>query len=134
VKPGNMLVIIRGLPGSGKSTMARELRDEAGFPYYHVEADMFFTDDNGTYTFNGLEIAAAHDWCHKQVAQALENGLNVVVSNTFTRMWEIKPYIDMCAKLKIPYKIVEAKGNYQSIHNIPEYAMHKMRSRWEEIQ
>jgi predicted kinase len=133
MRPGNTLVIIRGLPGSGKSTMARGLKDEAGFPYYHVEADMYFIKD-GVYHFNGINIADAHTWCHKQVAKALENGLNVVVSNTFTQMWEIMPYIDMCAKLKIPYKIVEAKGNYGSIHNIPEAAMNHMRNRWEEIQ
>jgi predicted kinase len=133
MKPGNTLVIIRGLPGSGKSTMARKLRDEAGFPYYHVEADMYFMND-GVYHFNGINIAAAHDWCQKQVAKALENGLNVVVSNTFCQMWELEPYIVMCNTLKIPYKIVEAKGKYQSIHNIPEAAMHRMRNRWEEIQ
>ena len=43
------LIIVRGLPGSGKSTIAGELV-KAG--YTHIEADMFHThSESGAYDF-----------------------------------------------------------------------------------
>ena len=40
------LYILRGLPGSGKSTLAESLGG------YHIEADMYFTNDDGEYNFD----------------------------------------------------------------------------------
>jgi Chromatin associated protein KTI12 len=48
------LVLIRGVPGSGKSTRARELQE-----YLHFEADMYFIRD-GAYTFDSDLLPAAH--------------------------------------------------------------------------
>ena len=39
------LIIIRGLPGSGKSTFAKSLNCT------HFETDMYFTDSEGNYNF-----------------------------------------------------------------------------------
>lgn len=50
------LVLIRGLPGSGKSTMAKVL---ALVGYQHFEADMFFVRD-GTYCYDRSRIREAH--------------------------------------------------------------------------
>ena len=121
------LLLVRGLPGSGKSTYAKSLKD-----YFHVEADQYFVNKEGIYSFDGLKISDAHDWCQKQAALALEKGENVVVSNTFTQLWEMKPYFDMAETLKIPIQVIEMKNHYGSIHNIPERAMERMKSRWEE--
>jgi len=43
------LVIIRGLPGSGKSTFAKKFV-EKGFKHY--EADMWMVDKDGNYSFD----------------------------------------------------------------------------------
>lgn len=82
------IVLIRGLPGSGKSTLARSMES-----YFHVEADMFFTDPyTGEYNFRREWLGAAHDSCQRMCRDALARGENVVVSNTFTQAWEMKPY------------------------------------------
>ena len=125
------LILIRGLPGSGKSTLAKHLADTCG--YFHVEADMWFTKD-GKYQFIPGEIGLAHDWCQKQAALKLEMGLNVVVSNTFTALWEIEPYRDMALQLKIPFWIIECTANYGSVHNLPDEAMARMKQRWQELK
>jgi predicted kinase len=122
-----MFVIIRGLPGSGKSTIAKAMR---GFAHY--EADMFFMVA-GEYRFDAALIGEAHSWCQRQARQALSQGDHVVVSNTFSRKWEIQPYFDMCKEFGVEPLIVEAKGKFQNVHNVPEQVIQRMLDRWEQV-
>jgi predicted kinase len=117
------LTIIRGLPGSGKSTYARELNA------LHLEADMFYVN-NGVYTFDHTKIGQAHQWCRMTTASALSAGMDVVVSNTFTQLWELKPYFRMPFDT---YEVLKLTGDYGSIHNVPEESIEKVKRRWEDF-
>jgi predicted kinase len=116
------LYIIRGLPGSGKSTLAKTLAEKYNFN--HFEADMFFMQ-NGEYTFDRNKLKEAHKWCQEQVEEYLFMGHNVVVSNTFVKLWEIEPYEKLAKKYFAEINIIECNGQYQSIHNIPEETIKK---------
>ena len=122
------LVLIRGLPGSGKTTMAA--RDFPG--YAHFEADHYFEYTDGSYKFDASKLADAHAWCQRLTKANLILGQSVVVSNTFTQRWEMKPYLDMANYLNIPVRILVATGNYTSVHGVPEAAIAAMRRRWED--
>lgn len=117
----NELILIRGLPGSGKTTMAKAM-----IGYIHFEADMQFEVD-GIYVYDKSKIKAAHDWCVNSAQQALKEGKNVVVSNTFIKIWELKRYID----LGFNYKVIEANGRWQNVHGVTEDRIQIMRNNWE---
>lgn len=121
------LVLIRGLPGSGKTTMAT--RDFPG--YSHFEADQFFEYPDG-YNFDASRLGKAHEWCQSATKHALRMGANVVVSNTFSQHWEMQPYLDMARDLNVSVRILTATGNFASVHNVPETAIAAMRRRWED--
>lgn len=123
------LILIRGLPGSGKSTMAKDLARQFG--YYHVETDQWFQTPDG-YKFNPKELDAAHKWCQKEAARALANGNGVVVSNTFTQKWEILPYKQMADSLGAEFHVLTAAGNFQNVHGVSQEAIERMRKRWEQ--
>lgn len=122
-----LLVLVRGLPGSGKSTLAK-LLVLAGFEHY--EADMHHMKGD-TYCFNPDNAKTAHAWCQAKAREALLAGRPVVVSNTFTRLWEMQPYLDMAAEAGVTPNIVEAKGAWQNTHGVPVEVMNSMRGRWE---
>jgi predicted kinase len=125
------LILIRGLPGSGKSTLARTLT-QAG--YCHYEADQFFEmAGSGTYKFDPAKLQAAHAWCLNAARYRVEWGDPVVISNTFSRQWEIQPYQDLAKEFGIKPQIIECKGQFGNIHNVPEEVIQKMKARWEEI-
>jgi ABC-type molybdenum transport system ATPase subunit/photorepair protein PhrA len=103
------LVLIRGLPGSGKSTMVSVL---TMIGYKHFEADMFFEFD-GTYQYDATRIRDAHAWCQRMTRQALGRFENVVVSNTFTHLRELEPYRAMT---KGVIRVIETKGRWENVH------------------
>jgi len=127
-----MLYIIRGLPGSGKSTLAQKMLREGKIDIYY-ESDMFFLDENGIRHLDKSKWPEAHEWCESSTRNALAEGKNVAVSNTFTRRFLVLPYVCMARAWNIKYEIIECKGTYGSIYNVPEDEMKKIRAGWEEL-
>lgn len=115
------LVIIRGLPGSGKSTAAKKMSG-----YAHIESDTFFIVD-GEYIYDQRGLTKAHNWCFREVKKSLEAGNNTVVSNTFSRVSEFRRYMS----LGFPFKVITTTGEWENIHAVPEATIQKMRDRWE---
>jgi len=124
------LVIIRGLPGSGKSTLAKALAaQKRGF---HFEADTFFDTPSG-YRFDAGLLKDAHAWCLREVTYALaKDDAFVIVSNTFTQHWEMRPYHEAAAAAGAAVWELTTRGPWESIHGVPSEAIERMRQRWED--
>jgi hypothetical protein len=130
------LILIRGLPGSGKTTRAKRLAETGracGLTVRHYEADDYFTAPDGTYSFDPTRIADAHGWCLYLTEQALAAGETVIVSNTFTTRSEMEPYLRVAGSvgLGLGYLILECDGEYKSVHGVPAEIVEAMRARWE---
>lgn len=125
-----MLLLVRGLPGTGKSTLGGSL-ELAGF--VHVEADAFFVDRDGIYRFDASRLAAAHEWCQRETERALDRKRHVVVTNTFSTEWEVAPYRDIARRRGEVLRIVTMEKAYGNIHNVPEATIQRMRDRWEAL-
>lgn len=117
------LILVRGLPGSGKSTFAKTLN----LP--HFEADQFFMV-NGEYQFNRDLLGAAHQQCQFDTDNTLKIGQSVVVSNTFTTIKELKPYFEMAAKYGIPPTVITMNGSFKNVHAVPEATLVAMKQRF----
>ena len=120
------LILCRGLPGSGKTTIASVF---TMIGYRHFEADMYFEVD-GIYTYDSTRIRDAHDWCKRMTHDALQRGESVVVSNTFTRLAEMAPYHEMGAS---NVRVIEATGHWENRHGVPIEMVQRMAERWEQL-
>jgi predicted kinase len=115
------LYIIRGISGSGKTTIAKSL----GIPN-HFEADMWFEKFNGG-KFDAAKLKEAHAWCLQQVKESVLSGHDCVVANTFTRRWEYADYLHLAYETFV----IIANGRYQNIHGVPEEKVKQQEERFE---
>jgi len=123
-----VLYIVRGIPGSGKSTFAKTLGGE------HYETDMFFIDGNGEYKFDSSKIKRAHEWCQDMVYMDMIKEIpKIVVSNTFTQEWEMRPYFELAKNYgyKVFSVVVENRHGGTNQHEVPEEVLTKMCERFE---
>src|SRR3990167_6817237 len=100
------LILIRGLPGSGKTTLAKALvrlfgdkwasiTPFGGTSAVHLEVDFYFYR-NGQYKFDLNKIDAAQNACLSQTRNSMENKTNIIIiSNCFIRLWELEPYLNL---------------------------------------
>lgn len=127
-----MLYLIGGVPGAGKTTLAKKMIAN-GQADVHFEADMFFEDINtGEYKFDPKKLKAAHEWCQKNTEMSLKNGNNVVVANTFTTNWERQAYYEMAEQYGHEVEFIKVDGGFESIHGVPKEKIQQMRNRWED--
>ena len=133
------IIIIRGLSGSGKSTFADVICGDDDTKIA-VSADDFFVDEQGNYNFNPEQIAEAHDWCKDQVrAYLLEGFETICVANTFTKRWEVEPYLQIASENNCNVHVVslfdagmnDAQLAARCVHNVPINSIRSQRKRWE---
>ncbi|AHX01088.1 hypothetical protein M316_0023 [Nitrincola phage 1M3-16] len=129
-----LLTLVRGVSGSGKSTLASILNlfhSDA----FHFEADDFFLNEEGEYIFNPSLLPKAHKHCQDSVRWAMqEHKYPIIVSNTFTRNWEMQAYIDLANEYKYDVQIISVQGFFENVHGVPEDVVTKQRERWEDVQ
>ena len=123
-----VLYIVRGVPGSGKTTLAKQLTANV------FEADHYFYDNDGNYNFVPSEIKEAHKECQEFVKHAMTSGIKkIAVSNTFTQEWEMKPYMDMAKdwNYMVFSIIVENRHGGVNQHGVPDEKLQQMNDRFE---
>jgi predicted kinase len=121
------LFLLRGLPGAGKSTLAKSIGGK------HLEADMYHVNEKGEYNWKPEKVKDAHEWCRFECERAMLWELKVVVSNTFTQEWEMQTYYALAEKYgyKVYSLIVENRHEGVNEHNVPQETLDKMRERFE---
>lgn len=125
------LYLIRGIPGAGKSTLAKTLLRSEVVDAVH-EADDYFIKDNGCYDFNLAGLPAAHAQCLQRVEADLKAGKNVAVSNTCTTAKEVRFYEQLAVKcgVQLTSLVVETRHNNSNVHFVPDDKLDKMRQRF----
>lgn len=121
------LFLLRGLPGAGKSTLAKSLGGK------HFEADMYFVRD-GEYKFDVTKLKEAHEWCRSSVGGLMINEEpRLVVSNTFTQEWEMEAYYKLAEThgYRVYSLIVENRHGGINEHGVPDDKVEIMKERFE---
>lgn len=132
------VIIMKGLPGSGKSTRARQF----GMPV--VSADHFFYVE-GEYRFNPTKILDAHAACQCKAIEFFSAQTSFVVDNTNVRRAEYAVYVKLAEKFGFDVRFVQMHGDNVSdellrvyydrqVHKVPLLVMQRMRDEFESLE
>lgn len=132
-KPGNpCLILLRGLPGAGKSSLAKLLAEDK-WPVLAI--DDFFTDPvTLVYEFRYEQNHLAYRQCELNTEQEMQVGKEkVFVANTFTMTWEMEPYFKLAKKYKYRMYVLTVENYHgnSNIHGIPEEHLQKMAAKYQ---
>lgn len=126
---------MRGLPGSGKTTLARVIAKNKNHVY---STDDFWTED---YEFDYELLELAHNWNQQRAVDALLAGVNnIVIDNTNVDVRSIKPYVDMARKYNYTIVLVEPNTSFKwdvevlaskNRHNVPIDVIQNMKDKYE---
>lgn len=129
-----ILILMRGVSGSGKSYLARKIIDiTIGSDDAIYKRHIFSTDDyfiiEGRYCYDRFRLSEAHEWNKYRVQIALRDGVSpVIVDNTNLEIWEPQPYVQAGVLNGYYIELVEPRTPWatdiaglakRNTHNVP---------------
>ncbi len=128
----NSVILLRGLPGSGKSELAMVLSENSKYPVYSV--DDYFTDmHSGVYAFKFDENHLAYKQCEHNTESSMKlNSPKIFVANTFTMDWEIEPYFKLASKYNYKIFVLTVENYHGGIntHDVSSEQIQKMAEKY----
>jgi predicted kinase len=126
------LILLRGLPGAGKSSLANVLSENGKYPVFAID-DYFTNKITGEYVFNFAENYLAYQQCEILCKQAIAKGITkVFIDNTFTLDWELTPYFKLAAEFDYMLYVitVEKYHDNKNVHDISQEQLEKMAEKY----
>lgn len=131
------MIILRGIPGSGKSTLCKKIKD--CWPYYSFSTDNYWIRPDGFYDFNGKLLTQAHSW-NLECVKNHTNSNYIIVDNVNSQLKEFREYIDLAVYKKIPIQFAEPNTPWKfdveecskrNTHSVPKETIQRILDRWE---
>jgi len=126
-----VLIILRGWPGSGKSTYAKQKARELNAVICSI--DDYFINRHGEYVYKPNEVPFAHAYCIRQFLNAVSLNKNIIVDNINMHARQYSIYYNIGLAYHYQIKIKTLNGHYESIHDIPEAIIEKMKKNWPKL-
>lgn len=141
-----MMICMRGVPGSGKTRLARIIVDRAlnceDYSNHIFSADDYFYDEQTRqYNYDRSRVREAHKSNALRVARHAQSGWSpIIIDNTNMKLWEMFAYVKEGIRNGYVIRILEPGATWthsvdelaqRNKHNVDQETIKQMRSRYE---
>ncbi|XP_068141799.1 uncharacterized protein [Drosophila tropicalis] len=148
-----LMIIMRGPPGCGKSTLADNLLRQSHLldkqsqhqqltaKDFIFSSDDYFFNNRQVYQFNPNQLPDAHAWNRKRVQEKASNGWSpIIVDNTNIMIWEMQTYVQIAIQYGYLIELLEPQTTWsksasklaqKNIHQVPRENIQRMLERFE---
>lgn len=133
-----IVIIMRGCPGSGKSTASQALIDYLSVTHVIPEefsskcsADDYMRNRCGEYEYDHTKIGMVHKHCKEKFEASLaEHKKLIIVDNTNIKPFEFKFYVDAARRQGYDVYQWELEPRFENIHGVPLDKLEQMRKNY----
>jgi predicted kinase len=140
------LIIMRGLPGSGKSHRANNLclfyRSKDCDAVICSADDFFLIGSN--YEFDASQLDLAHTHCKSMCAEYMKKDYDyIIIDNTNITFKEIIPYLELAVRFKYKVELLESNSVWawnaeecfkRTVHGVPLDKIKEMLKKYEKVE
>jgi len=105
------LIVLRGLPGSGKTTLAKKLSQRSKNAQICTEDRYHWSgkeDGVGEYKFQPQLVFLAREWCTKEIREAIQENVNLIIlDNHNARISMYEDHIQFAVEHGYRFRIIE---------------------------
>ena len=126
-----LCLITRGLPGRGKSRLARHIEEQIRENGVSIAAaDDFLLDNQGNYCWRAEWLSIAHSSCVDKLTAAMnDTNISVVVQhNTNCKAWESEQLREQAEKMDYVVVYIEPEYAWSLQENLPMELQHALTS------
>ena len=123
------MLILRGLPGSGKSSLAKKL--VAKYNVVWLENDSYLMHgDKYVWTPEAAKDAAKR--CFEDAMSALRSGKDTIVSNVFVTRKSIDRYVRAAKQLGCEVQVWRMTNDFSNVHDVPANVLASMKASFQD--
>lgn len=130
------VIILRGLPGSGKTFFSNHIR-----PAFVISMDHFWTKDGQPYKFDYAKLDEAIEWTHQQFLEMLHDDSEevldrIIVDNVSYAREHFKFFVDEAKKAGACVHIIHVErplAELENHHGVSKDHIVGMAEKWEHI-
>lgn len=141
------MILVRGAPGSGKSTISQQYKAKHHDSCYVCSTDEYWMRPDGVYDFNWELLGKSHVWNQWRVLDIAKDNQHtcwdtiIVVDNTNITFSEMRPYINIAMDYGYEIEFVEPDTPWKydveecfkrNSHGVPYATILKMNQKWED--
>jgi predicted kinase len=133
------VILMRGIPGSGKSHLAAQLAQQHGPSSTICSADHHFAFGE-SYDFDTNELGYAHKKCFLKFLDALENEVETIIVDNSNCVWrDVRIYIEYAAlaayqirlcEPRTPWKRNPGRCTKKNVHGVPFGTIDKLAKKY----
>ena len=135
--PEKLLIIVRGLPSSGKTTLTKIL---LAFGGESICSDDYMTMPDGSYQFSRQGFIESHKTCQQDCETLMQKNISpIIIHNNMGEAWEAEKYFELAnnyAYSPMVLNLYDAGLNdselaSRSTHSMPQHLIQKVRQKWD---